>query len=110
MLVNANYKREYQSVQELFNILLPKYRALIYNGDADMMCNYLGDQKFAASLNRKELAERRPWIYNDQIAGFVHEYDHVTFMTVKNSGHMVPTYTPGPALQMITNFLKNQPQ
>ena len=109
-VVGANYKRQYQTMKDLFNMLLPKHRALIYNGDADMMCNFLGDQKFVASLQQKELGPRRPWIHAKQIAGFVHEYDQITFMTVKNAGHMVPSFTPGAALQMITNFLNNKPQ
>ena len=106
----ANYTNQYSSMMKQFQALLPKYRALVYNGDADSMCNFLGDQKFVASLNRPILDDRRTWIYNNQVAGFVKEYEQVTFMTVKNSGHMVPTDTPGPALQMITNFLKNKPQ
>ncbi|XP_071785095.1 lysosomal protective protein-like [Asterias amurensis] len=109
-VVGANYKRQYQTMKDLFNMLLPKHRALVYNGDADMMCNFLGDQKFVASLQQKELGPRRPWIHAKQIAGFVHEYEQITFMTVKNAGHMVPSFTPGAALQMITNFLNNKPQ
>ena len=92
-----------------FNTLLPKVRGLVYNGDADSVCNFLTGQKFVASLNRKEMADRRSWISGDQVAGFVKEYENVTFMTVKNAGHMVPTNAPGPALQMISNFLSNKP-
>ncbi|XP_038067408.1 lysosomal protective protein-like [Patiria miniata] len=106
----ANYTNQYTSMHSQFTTLLPNYRALIYNGDADDVCNFLGDQKFAASLNQTELGERRPWMYEGQVAGFVKEYKQLTFMTVKNAGHMVPMNTPGPALQMITNFLKAQPQ
>ena len=97
-------------MREVFLILLPKHRALIYNGDADIMCNFLGDQRFVASLGRKELAGRRTWLYGRQVAGFVEEYSQVTFMTVKNAGHMVPSFVPGAALQMISNFLANKPQ
>ena len=97
-------------MRDQFLALLPAHRGLVYNGDADIMCNFLGDQKFVASLNRKEMGDRRPWIFNNQVAGFVKEYDQVTYMTVKNAGHMVPSFTPGAALQMITNFLNNKPQ
>ncbi|XP_022107550.1 lysosomal protective protein-like [Acanthaster planci] len=106
----ANYSKQYNSMRSQFKALLPRYRALVYNGDADNICNFLSDQKFVASLNQTELGERRPWVYQGQVAGFVKEYKQVTFMTVKNSGHLVPEITPGPALQMITNFLKAKPQ
>ncbi len=106
----ANYTNQYSTMFQFFQTLLPNYRALVYNGDADIMCNFLGDQKFVEELGQPVLSDRRAWIYNNQVAGFVKEYEHVTFMTVKNSGHMVPQTTPGPALHMITNFLRNKPQ
>jgi cathepsin A (carboxypeptidase C) len=105
-----DYHPQYSSMRAQFNALLPKHRGLVYNGDADIMCNYLGDQKFVASLNRTAKGGRRPWISDHQVAGFVQDYDQVSFMTVKAAGHMVPTFKPQAALQMITNFLGNKPQ
>ncbi|XP_038067409.1 lysosomal protective protein-like [Patiria miniata] len=104
------YQPQYNSMHNQFIALLPKHRGLVYNGDADIMCNYLGDQKFVAALNRKMVGNRRPWIYDHQVAGFVQDYDQVSFMTVKDAGHMVPSFKPGASLQMISNFLSNKPQ
>ena len=106
----AIYTNLYNTTIPLFQTLLPNYRALLYNGDADIVCNFLGDQKFVEELGQPVLGNRRAWRYRTQVAGFVKEYKQITFMTVKDSGHMVPQVTPGPALQMITNFLNNKPQ
>ena len=42
---------------------------------------------------------------NKQIAGFVTEYEGISFMTVKGAGHMVPSDKPRQALKMFKQFL-----
>ena len=39
-----------------------KPRILLYNGDIDMACNFLGDEWFVDALGRNLLVERRAWI------------------------------------------------
>lgn len=36
-----------------FPLLLQKYQILLYNGDVDMACNFMGDEWFVDSLNQK---------------------------------------------------------
>ena len=68
---------------------LQKYRILIYSGDCDAVCNFLGNEWFVNSFQLEEEVQWRPWLYNpgsdDQIAGFVKEYDNMAFVTVKVS-------------------------
>lgn len=78
---------------------------LVYNGDVDMMCNFFGDEWFVDDLGRKVIVDYEPWHVNGQVAGFVKHYDRITYMTVKGSGHMVPTDKPAEALAMIEVFL-----
>lgn len=82
-----------------------KLTLLVYNGDVDMMCNFFGDEWFVDDLGRKVIADYAPWHVNDQVAGFVKHYEGITYMTVKGSGHMVPTDRPQEALHMFNIFL-----
>ncbi|KAH0619416.1 hypothetical protein JD844_000029 [Phrynosoma platyrhinos] len=104
--VMSIYQREYKDMAPFYKYLLAQdVRALVYNGDVDMACNFLGGEKFVQSLNQSVLSGFQPWYYNDQVAGFFKEYEKITFLTVKGAGHMVPQYKPGQALKMFECFL-----
>ncbi|XP_014452524.1 lysosomal protective protein [Alligator mississippiensis] len=106
--VRTHYKRIYMDMAPFYQTLLKHdLRALVYNGDVDMVCNFLGSEKFVESLNKPMLKSYQPWYYNNQIAGFFNEYEKITFLTVKGAGHMVPQYKPGQALKMFQCFLSN---
>ncbi|KAI3369587.1 hypothetical protein L3Q82_024497, partial [Scortum barcoo] len=87
--VNLNYGRLYLDVKKQYLKLLSalKYRVLVYNGDVDMACNFMGDEWFVESLNQQVEVQRRPWLYDDeggrQVGGFVKEFDNIAFLTVK---------------------------
>ncbi|XP_026205573.1 lysosomal protective protein isoform X1 [Anabas testudineus] len=113
--VNLNYGRIYMDVKKQYLKLLSalKYRVLVYNGDVDMACNFMGDEWFVESLHQQVEVQRRPWLYDDgegrQVGGFVKEFDNIAFLTVKGSGHMVPSDKPIAAFTMFTRFIKKQP-
>lgn len=98
----------------LTNLVKAKKRVLIYAGDADMMCNWLGNLWFVESLGFKELKGNRPWFYEDlkygkQIAGFVTVFNGIDFVTVKGSGHFVPQDKPLQAYTMLARYLEKKP-
>ncbi|GIY85707.1 lysosomal protective protein [Caerostris darwini] len=105
------YKRIYNNMRPQILQLIGsgKLRGLIYNGDVDIACNFLGDELFAHNLGLQVTKERTPWKFNKQIAGFAKSYDKLTFLTVKGAGHMVPHDKPGAAFKMIDSFLSNKP-
>uniref|UniRef100_A0A672TYZ3 Carboxypeptidase n=1 Tax=Strigops habroptila TaxID=2489341 RepID=A0A672TYZ3_STRHB len=113
--VNRGYKRLYMQMNDQYLKLLgaTKYRILVYNGDVDMACNFLGDEWFVDSLCQKVQVARRPWLYTErgenQIGGFVKEFTNIAFLTVKGAGHMVPTDRPLAAFTMFSRFIRNEP-
>ncbi|CAH6776790.1 lysosomal protective protein [Phodopus roborovskii] len=116
LLVNLQYRRLYQSMNSQYLKLLSsqKYQILLYNGDVDMACNFMGDEWFVDSLNQKMEVQRRPWLVDygesgEQVAGFVKEFSHITFLTIKGAGHMVPTDKPRAAFTMFSRFLNKEP-
>ncbi|CAI2357252.1 unnamed protein product [Caenorhabditis sp. 36 PRJEB53466] len=118
--INAAYVQQHNDTTSVFqHIYDSKYplRVLIYNGDVDQACNYLGDQWFIEAFALKNqipvASARADWRYMTQIAGYTKKFDtqngfSIDLMTVKGAGHLVPTDRPGPALQMIANFFRNQ--
>ncbi|XP_051560097.1 lysosomal protective protein-like isoform X2 [Myxocyprinus asiaticus] len=109
-VVGSQYHTIYQTVKDVYEKLLALgLRALVYNGDTDMACNFLGDQWFVEQLGQKATTEYQRWLYDNQIAGFYQQFGNITFLTVKGAGHMVPQWAPGPSLHMLQSFLSNKP-
>ncbi|KAJ8259284.1 hypothetical protein COCON_G00182960 [Conger conger] len=113
--VNLNYGRLYMDMKSQYLKLLGalKYRVLVYNGDVDMACNFLGDEWFVESLQQEVQVKRRTWLYNtadgQQVGGFVKDFSNLSFLTVKGSGHMVPSDKPAAAFTMFSRFLNKEP-
>ncbi|XP_035828811.1 lysosomal protective protein-like [Aplysia californica] len=90
-----------------------EFRVMVYNGDADMMCNYLGDEWFVDSLGLGRVGYRKRWLYTaadgtQQAGGFRQDYkSNVRYLTVLGAGHMVATDRPRKALEMFASYIKN---
>ncbi|GMT11981.1 hypothetical protein PFISCL1PPCAC_3278, partial [Pristionchus fissidentatus] len=94
-------------------------RGLVYSGDLDLVDSFLADQWFveriAAARNLKVVQSRDEWIYKRTTkspptgGGYVKRFGLNKFaldlVQVKGSGRFVPTDRPGPALQMISNYI-----
>jgi len=94
-------------VADLLNADIP---ALIYAGDLDFICNYMGNRAWTLKLDWKHkdefnAAEEHDW--NDG-AGLARTAGGLTFLQVYDAGHMVPTDQPAHALTMITQHLKGE--
>jgi cathepsin A (carboxypeptidase C) len=90
-------------VADLLNAGIP---ALIYAGDVDFICNYLGNRAWTLALKWDGSAEfnaakEHEW----EGKGLARTAKGLTFLQVYDAGHMVPSDQPEVALDMITNFL-----
>mmetsp|Transcript_2526 Transcript_2526/g.3863 ORF Transcript_2526/g.3863 Transcript_2526/m.3863 type:complete len:464 (+) Transcript_2526:157-1548(+) len=95
-------------------MILDHYRVLLYVGDMDFICNLLGNEAWVQSMDWQYRAEfnsapRRPWMVDGELAGYVKTYAGLSFVGVRNAGHMVPQDQPKHALELLTKFLNNEP-
>lgn len=82
-----------------------KLRMLIYNGDVDAVCNFLGDEWFVDNLGLKLSRDYQLWKVSGQVAGFYKTFEGLTYATIRGSGHMVPSDRPREALMMFNAFI-----
>lgn len=112
MLTNMKFHVDWMKnfapyVKDLVNAGIP---ALIYAGDLDFVCNYLGNRAWTLNLDWKHhaefnAAEEHDW---NSGAGLARTSNGLTFLQVYDAGHMVPADQPEHALQMITQFLNGE--
>lgn len=82
------------------------YPALIYVGDVDFICNYIGNKAWTYDLEWSgksafQAAEEHEW----KSTGKARTANGFTFLQVYDAGHMVPADQPENSLDMITNFV-----
>ncbi|KAI4356289.1 hypothetical protein L6164_000321 [Bauhinia variegata] len=88
------------------NLTSKGYRALIFSGDHDMCVPFTGSEAWTRSMGYKIIDEWRPWLSDEQVAGFTQGYENnLTFLTIKGAGHTVPEYKPREALNFFQRFL-----
>jgi len=106
-----DYEKTVDSLLGLYPTLIKAYKVLVYSGDVDACVPYNGSEEWTRGLGFPVSDPWRPWLVNDQVAGYVTVYsaNSFTFLTVKGAGHMVPQYMPEQALNMLTRWIGGQP-
>jgi cathepsin A (carboxypeptidase C) len=88
-------------------------RVLIYAGDQDFICNWLGNQAWTQALSwphQGEFNSTTPvaWNVTGKAAGTLQSSNGFSFLRVYDAGHMVPRDQPENALAMINAFISGK--
>jgi len=106
-----------QYVKDLIN---DEIRVLVYSGDVDFICNWLGNKAWSLALEWPgkasfNAAHDAPWWVQMESAGRIRTVSGnnqsllFSFVQVHDAGHMVPMNQPARALDMVTHFVNDQP-
>ncbi|KAF0698430.1 Aste57867_10959 [Aphanomyces stellatus] len=101
-------------VQFVPDLLAKNVRVLVYAGDADLMCNWVGNEAWTKKLDWPghaafNAAAVTPLMVAGATAGEVRSTRDLSFVRVFNAGHMVPSDQPQVALTLINRFFQNAP-
>lgn len=96
--------------QEFVPKLLEEIPVLIYAGDADYICNWLGNHAWTEALewpgkSKFNKATMESFKVSDKEAGKFKTAGNFTFVRIYQAGHMVPYNQPDPSLQMLNRWL-----
>ncbi len=105
--LSGDYIKNYQ--QLLPELLGAGVRVLIYAGDQDYICNWLGNQAWTLALpwpgqGAFRAAAVADWPAGAKKAGELRASGPLSFLRVLDAGHMVPMDQPAAALRMINAF------
>jgi len=98
-----NYTNTSQIIIPYFERFISEttWKILIYSGDVDSSVPFIGTQRWIQCLGQPVVNDWRPWMYQNQTAGFAIDYKGISFMTIKGAGHMVPWYLPPQGLAFL---------
>jgi len=114
--VNGDFKNDWMQNQDwtIPQILGNGTRVMIYAGDVDFICNWIGNKQWTLALDwpgNKEFnsAPDADWSVDGSQAGWARTAKDFSFVRVHNAGHMVPLDQPKNALDMTNRFIFNKP-
>lgn len=108
--LNYSYADVLASVLPVYSFLLKAgIKILVYSGDTDAIVPVSGTRLWLDTLNLPIVNSWAPWTdSNEQVGGYVVQYQGLTFATVRNAGHMVPGFQPLRALDLFTGYLNGE--
>jgi len=97
------------------DLLADGIRVLIYAGDVDYICNWLGNKKWMLRLEwphklEFNAAKDLDYLVDGSISGRLRSTHGLHFLQVYQAGHMVPMDQPAAALQLFNDFLGSKLQ
>ncbi|OWM90668.1 hypothetical protein CDL15_Pgr020973 [Punica granatum] len=81
---------------------------ILGSGDTDGRVPVTSTRYSLKKLGLKTIEEWTPWYNHQQVGGWAEIYEGLTFVTIRNAGHQVPTFSPKSSLQLIRHYLANK--
>ncbi|KAK9379232.1 Alpha/Beta hydrolase protein [Kockiozyma suomiensis] len=106
-LFNGDWMKPYHYAVP--HILAAGVPVLIYAGDKDFICNWLGNQGWTNALEWDgakdfQSAPTKDWVLGDKTVGTVQNSGNFTFLRVFDAGHMTPFDQPEAAADMVLQW------
>ncbi|KAM7521045.1 hypothetical protein LguiB_020007 [Lonicera macranthoides] len=92
-------------IQELMESGL---RLWIYSGDIDRAIPVTSSRYSVDKLGAPVKTPWYPWYIEGEVGGYAVGYQNLTFVTIRGSGHFVPSYQPARALAFFSSFLNGE--
>jgi len=112
MGVNQAFSADWMKTQEYTvpPLLKAGINVLIYAGDADFVCNWMGNKAWTLALpwdGQSQFAAEKDhdWMVKGVKAGSARTWEGFTFLQVNDAGHMVPMDQPTNSLEMVETFI-----
>jgi len=88
-------------------------RVLVYAGELDLMCHWLGSKAWTLDLEwsgKEEYTqdERREWAVDGRTAGWTRSARGLTYVSVRGAGHLAPYDKPVETLVMVQRWLAHE--
>ncbi|KAH9896619.1 serine carboxypeptidase [Cubamyces lactineus] len=85
-------------------------RALVYVGDLDYICNWIGNERMTLELEWTKQEEYksqplRSWVVDGNVAGKTRSGGGLTFATIAGAGHLAPYDKPVESLELANRWL-----
>ncbi|KAL1741598.1 Alpha/Beta hydrolase protein [Schizophyllum fasciatum] len=105
------HSTQHNSSASLLPALLARIDVLLFAGDRDYICNYVGQEDLIADLTWNGEtglgdAEPREYTVNGEAAGLWTHARNLTYVKIYNASHMVPYDVPHVAHDMILRFMR----
>ncbi|KAK1358841.1 Carboxypeptidase [Heracleum sosnowskyi] len=80
----------------------------LYSGDTDGVVPVTTTRFAINYLQTSVKTQWYPWYTQAEVGGYAVGYENLTFVTVRGSGHFVPSYQPSRALALFSSFLAGE--
>merc|ERR1712048_1204983 len=117
LVVNKMFQNDFMKNYhtKIPDMLKSGVRIMVYAGDVDYICNWLGNKKWTLALDWPHkadfnAADDKPYMLADGQTqlGRIRQAGGFSFVQVFQAGHMVPMDQPEAALKMLNDFLGNK--